>query len=209
MMKKILLVFFGLLVLGGCSTETWRRKSSPPEPHLSQNLTPEQRIYKLLADLEKKPVPQLSSYSICADNFDYSTNRVEYVCRVCDSTTILRPTKDNTDEGDAYYWDFEWTIPGRRKLIEEIQSLGLDAALDERSLCDACRPKINPPPKFGDFYLVVWFDGKTTRTLLRYFEDFAILKPFLEGKLVWLGWYYDERPLKPEIPRIRQLLGLE
>jgi len=194
----LLLALLVSFVLGGCVT-----------PVQNVALTPEQRIFKLLADLEKKPVPQLSNRRMYGTPENPTAERIEYVCRFCNNMTILRSTKDNTEEGDLFYWDFKWTLPGNRKLLEEIQKLGLDAMLDERSLCDTCRPKINPPPQFGDYYLIVWFDGKTTRTLLDYYSDLAKLTAFLEGKLVWLGWYYDERPLKPELPRIRQLLGFE
>jgi len=198
MNKEFLLTLLASLAVGGCATQN-------PAP------TPEQKIDRLLADLAKKPAPEklATHFASCYAPAASEPERIEYVCRFCGGKTILKSTKDNTEDGSVYNWSFKWTIPDNRKLIEIIQNLGLDAMLDERALCDECRPKLDPAPTFGEMYLIVWHKGKTTRTLLER-GDLIKLRAFLEGKLVW-AWHGldDEKPLKPELPRIRRLLGLE
>jgi len=51
--------------------------------------------------------------------------------------------------------------------------------------------------------------GRVVRNALQSQNDLRKLIAFLQGDLVWKGAQDEEHPLKPELPRIRQLLGVK
>jgi len=79
MKKEFLFATLGALALGGCSDG----KNS------GENLTPEQMIDRLLAELAQKSAPtNLSLGAMCYD-MPCPPERVDYVCPVCENRTIF------------------------------------------------------------------------------------------------------------------------
>jgi len=187
MKKEILFTTLGALVAGGCSDNKQK-----------------QEIEKLLVDFAEKKLPENYKMSACHGDGFGPPPRIEYVCPICGVKSILK----NKVESDIK----EQILTARRSAMS-IKKLGYKIALDERSLCVNCRIKMNPRPRFGELYLDFTLNGKTTRTLLKK-HDMQKLQSFFEGKLTWFGDFYEhanwkESLLEPEIPRIRELLGLD
>ena len=186
MKKEMWLATLSALMAGGLSAE---------------ELTQEQ-LDKLLAELAKKPAPQDLDFGACCYEMAAVADRIEYVCPVCGGKTILVNSTRPWEE-----WINEWTLKQYREDVKKVKELGLDAKLDERSLCETCRVKMEPSPQIGDVFLEVKIDDKTTRTKINE-TDFAKLIAFLEEKDKWKTEAEWERPLKDELPRIRALLGM-
>ena len=144
--------------------------------------------------------------------------RTEYVCPVCSEKTILINTmawkSKSLSESDIEALGFDYFISNTFEFLEncheeikQLNALGLDATLDERSLCEGCRAKMEPVPEFGDFFVEVKVGKKTTRTKIEW-NDFCKLIAFLEEKDTWNADAGGDRPLKDELPRIREILGM-
>jgi len=163
----------------------------------ADNLTRE-RLEELLAAIALQPAPDPETiYAMCYD-MPEAVNRFEYVCPVCGAKTLY--TRDV-----AYMLDRiqRWW----RERMEDLRKRGLDAELDERACCSVCREDAELADENElAYYLIVRLDSKATRTRLHE-NDWARLSAFLDGKITWNR--DGAKPLKPEIPRIRELLGLD
>ena len=153
----------------------------------------------LLATLAEKVNPKnLLPTAMC-----YSTprqpERIEYVCPACGAKTIFM-------EGDV--WDVDSLLRFYRQKMQDIRNLGLDATLDERSLCETCRASMEPAPKAGDFFIEVKNGETVTRTKIEERDLFKLIA-FLEKKDTWRAHAAQEYPLKDELPRIREILGIQ
>ena len=161
------------------------------------NITQE-HIDKLLAEVAQKPAPETVVYHALCYSPAAPIDRAEYVCPICGAKTIH--TKSVADA-------VSWEVDSNRRYIEKVKNLGLDASLDERAFCDSCRKNTELKKGSTDVYLVVRMNGRMSHTLLKDNNDWKKLIAFLEGKNVWENMD-GKRPLKPELPRIRELLGL-
>ena len=128
-------------------------------------------------------------------------DRVEYVCPSCGAKTLYA-----TREAGALV---DWSAPvlaiqTYRTYVHRLAQLGIAVRLDESCLCSACKKESAKAPA-----IEVLYKGKKTRNDLRDVNDLRKLLAFVEGKLVWKGEQDDEHPLKPELPRLRQLLGFD
>ena len=181
MKREVLMTLLSALAAGGISADS---------------LTQEQ-LDTLLNELAQKPAPKNLSFGAMCYMVAMPPERKEYVCPVCNAKTIA--TTDASWIGrflDTY-----------RQLMQQVKALGLDATLDERSLCETCRAKMERPPEIGIFFIEVKIGEKTKRTAIN-IDDFLKLIAFLEKKDKWTGRTGRELPLKDELPRIRQLLGM-
>jgi len=165
---------------------------------LSADHLTRERLEELLAAIATQPAPEPETeyamcYAMCAP-----ATRFEYVYPVCGTKTLYTRDAALMLDSTQRWW---------REELENFQKLGLDAALDERAFCSMCREEAELSDENElAYYLIVRLDGKATRTRLHE-NDWARLSAFLDGKNTW---YKDgEKPLKPEIPRIRELLGLD
>ena len=166
-------------------------------------------IAKKLAPNAKK-MPIASCYRVAV-----RTERFEYVCPRCGEKTIYSDNRGATQTSDANSDAAWYAMLEVRKLayhrgeLEKVKKLGVDASLDERAFCGACKLSDGFPAAKWALYLNVRLNGKTATTQL-IDKDWEKLIAFLNGKVEWVT---DESgstaPLKPEIPRIRALLGLE
>ena len=89
--------------------------------------------------------------------------------------------------------------------MKRIKELGLDAALDETDLCSQCRK--DKTTDTVNLFLIVWVGEQTTRTSIDD-SDLRKITAFLEKKDVWTSSNEGTHPLKPELPRIRKILGI-
>ena len=182
MKKEMMTTLLSALAAGGISAE---------------GLTQDQ-LDTLLKELAQKPAPKKLAPGAMCYSVAMPPERTEYVCPVCNAKTIAaKDTRWIRHSLDTY-----------RRQIQQIKALGLDATLDERSLCETCRAKMEPPPKDGEIFIVVKIGEKTTRTKIESEDDFSMLTAFLAKKDKWDAGAGRERPLKDELPRIRELLGM-
>ena len=234
MKNKTLFTALGFLAVGGCSNETpapeqdERLQNFTPEQMIDklpvdgvytnetstlvedvglQNLTQEQIIEKLLAELAKKPAPEELKFGAMCYSPRIFSERIEYICPDCGAKTIHDFNRGREN------FHIQKVLESSRRLVKEIQALGLNINFDERSMCDECRAQMDLVPKTGELYAEITLNGKTTRSLLKHSEYYPVelvkLKAFLEGKQVWPTSNDGESLLLPELPRIRQLLGLD
>lgn len=181
MKREMLMALLSALTAGGISADS---------------LTQEQ-LDTLLKELAQKPAPKDLLPGATCYKVAMPPERKEYVCPGCSAKTIFK-----NDIGEI-----ERSLATYRRQIQQIKSLGLDAALDERSLCATCRAKMKPSPEIGDFFIEVKIGGKTTRTKIKG-DDFPKLTAFLKKQDKWNAGSIGEQPLKDELPRIRELLGV-
>ena len=186
MSKETLTALLGALLAGTLSAE---------------NLTREQ-LDKLLAELAENPAPEekLVAFAMCY-LMSMPPDRAEYVCPTCGEKTIH--VKDAAE--------ITWQLRGHQHQRDEVRKLGLDISLDERAFCASCKKVAGIADDKLEFYIEIRINDKTTRTLLKE-DDWIKLIAFMKGEDTWkkqaIGETY-QYPLKPELPRIRQLLGLE
>ncbi|MCL1909735.1 MAG: hypothetical protein FWG05_02235 [Kiritimatiellaeota bacterium] len=158
-----------------------------------------ERVDKLLAEIAAQPEPVLDKiWSAMCYEMMAPPERAEYVCPICGAKTIH--VKDAAET-------VAWTLENHRYFLEEVVKFGLDASLDERAFCETCRKESGLENGSLDVYLDVRMNGKIAHTLLEE-NDWDKLTAFLEGTNVWKNMD-GEYPLKPELPRIRKLLGID
>jgi len=158
-------------------------------------------IDRLLKRLAEKPAPEMMNPGAMCYAMMVPPDRAEYVCPACGTKTIhsFRTKNEMRD------WDTPaLSITYYRPHIEQLNKLGLAAKLDESFLCSAC----NKDGKTS-LFLEVPIKGRVVRNALQSQNDLRKLIAFLQGDLVWKGAQDEEHPLKPELPRIRQLLGVK
>lgn len=133
---------------------------------------------------------------------------VDYLCPVDGSRTQYAR--------DGGFVELIWALDAMRKMVQELP--GLDASLDERTMCRRCTPAGHDDELFGlleagaetgKVALVVRHPGgQVARTPGVTKTDLQVLREFLEGKLAHVGSMDEESPLKDHLPRIHELLGM-
>lgn len=155
-------------------------------------------IYRMLARVEKMDEPELVMGAMCYEPVAMPAV-AEYVCPVCGGKTVYG-TSD-----DAFY-----TISGlfeTRALFTQLDSVStLDMLLDESSLCSACRSGSTADPAL--VLSVTWDDGRTHSSPVTA-EDLRMLLGFMSGRLDYESLNDGTYPLKQNLDRIREILGLD
>ena len=235
-MKKEALSALVASLLAGCksadnATEVNYNQSTAflPDGSLSaaDNATLKQfQLEKLLAELAEKPAPkEKRGPSAMCYEMSAPSDRIEYVCPQCGEKTIYSASVAKINDvdfasitrEDLIAFESEWqvmhdlqSLQYNRNRLENLRKLGIDASLDERAFCGVCKTTAEFPDEKLALYLNVRLNGKTSAARL-YDNDWIKLFAFLNGKDEWvtdpIGG--STRPLKPEIPRIRELLGLD
>ena len=155
-------------------------------------------IEKLLAKVAATPPPAGLSMGASCYRMCVPPEREEYICMVCGTKTIHSLNKSDGWDNPAL------SVKYYRTYIEELIKLGLDAKLDESFLCSKCKKEGQ-----SSLFLEVTIKNRVVRSALVDINDLSKLIAFVQGNLVWKGERDEEFPLKPELPRIRQLLGIE
>ncbi|MFA5139104.1 MAG: hypothetical protein WC728_07715 [Elusimicrobiota bacterium] len=173
-------------------------------------------IAKRLGKLSKSKAVRESRGAMCYDQA-MPPQRAEYVCPVCGSKTVycggppdLREPGCHRDSdgtglgGQSLAQLIEWGLDHARRLIPEIRRKGLDAVLDESTLCRKCRPDALDP----GLRLSVRYPGEAKpRPAVGVDDsDLDLILEFLKGKEQLDG--PEQTPMKEKLPRLRELLGL-
>ncbi len=161
----------------------------------AENFSHEQ-LNELLAELPDKPVPEnLQMGAMCYD-MALPIMRQDYTCTICGGKIVLT-------EGDERLSDKMGAFENYQKYgIPKLTKLGLNVRVDPACLCPTCHKEGE-----DELMLVITVEGKEIRTPVQG-DDFSILEAFLSGQSTWDGDFDDKFPLKDQMPRIRQLLGL-
>jgi hypothetical protein len=200
MKKELLLAAMGLSALTPGCVKTGGQGDVTAEPQASGEIsTKKVDVDRLLKRVAEKPAPKELKMGAMCYKMMAPPDRAEYVCPACGTKTIHAL---NRLEGG-------WSSPALafkqyRDYVEQLNKLGLPAKLDESFLCNAC----NKDGKTS-LFLEVTLKGQVVRNALIDKNDLRKLIAFVQGDLVWKGEQDMEHPLKPELPRIRQLLGVK
>lgn len=156
-------------------------------------------VDRLLKRLAEQPAPESLNPGAMCYAMMAPPDRAEYVCPTCGAKTIH--ALDQLERG----WEAPaLSVKHYRTYIEQLNKLGLAAKLDESYLCSACKKE-----GVSGLFLDVTSKGRVVRTALKGDADLRKLIAFVQGDLIWKGDRGTELPLKPELPRIRQLLGVK
>ncbi len=160
-------------------------------------------IERMLRKIETSPTPPITKMGAMCYDMALPTPVTEYVCPVCGEKTLY-PVGDKL-----------WGTPVNG--LEELRKLQIQAnkqarkreaavTLDERQFCRKCLPDFTNTPQA---VLVVELpDGQEQRTERFSETDLLMLKDFFAGKRI-TTWVNDaEMPLKNDLPRLRELLGM-
>ena len=161
------------------------------------DLTREQ-LNQMLEETAKNPVTSKLSPAAMCYRMAAPLERIEYTCPLCKAKTLH--AKRETA------WRIYRDLEGYRQKMKRIKELGLDAALDETDCCSQCRK--DKTTEDINFRILVTVGNRMIRTELEVY-DLNKIVAFLERKDIWEGGQGSTHPLKPELPRIRAILGME
>ena len=159
-------------------------------------------IEKKLEALAKAPAPTtLAPGAMCyAPPLIQPQQTFDFVCSSCGEKTVYPHT------ASAYYSVRE--VESLRRQVQALRDKGLDCRLDDTAFCAKCGKSGEANKK--QFSLVVKFgNAPEHRVALQGSNDLALLQEFLDGKAVHDQGPGGEKPLKDQLPRLRQLLGVE
>jgi hypothetical protein len=178
-------------------------RSAAGEPAAQQPLTTrrvksmsQDKIRELLGKIETRKAPEPKMGAMCYD-MAAPPARAEYVCPTCGEKTLY--VKEDA-------WNVQWTVEScRRQWLQLKGTTELSLALDESSYCSHCRPAAK---KHEMGLIVTYADGAAHTNAPITEGDLRILQSFLKGELSFKTGNDGTMPLKAELPRLRQLLGV-
>jgi DNA-directed RNA polymerase subunit RPC12/RpoP len=200
MKKELLLAAMGISSLTPGCVPTGTEDPTPADPQPTGQVASKKiDVDRLLKRVAEQPVPESLNPGAMCYAMMAPPDRAEYVCPTCGTKTI-HALNQLTGGWDAP----ALSIKSYRTYIEQLNKLGLVSKLDESYLCSACKKE-----GVSGLFLDVTVKGRVIRTALQGDEDLRKLIAFVQGDLVWKGDRGCEIPLKPALPRIKQLLGVK
>lgn len=155
------------------------------------------QIEKMLGHLQNKKAPKPTMGAMCYDMAGPPPT-ADYVCPVCGHKTLY-------SEGDTAF--VTWELGACRREFDQVVGSGnLKMVLDESSFCAQCSPNAN---KHELVLKVAYSDGSTHSAGGVRQIDLRMLRYFLGGSLSFQGLQEETEPLKDQIPRLRELLGVD
>jgi hypothetical protein len=200
MKKELILAAMGISSLTpGCMPSGTEDPMPPDWLPTGQVASKKIDVDRLLKRVADTPAPKELNPGAMCYSMMVPPDRAEYVCPSCGTKTIHALNQLELGWGAPAL-----SVKHYRTYVEQLNKLGLVAKLDESFLCSAC----NKDGKTS-LFLEVTVKGRVVRNALVDMNDLRKLIAFVQGDLVWKGEQDMERPLKPELPRIRQLLGVK
>jgi hypothetical protein len=198
------LVFAG----GGCSAKVSPAPSPPIVTVEGMQSLDRAAVRAMLKRLADAPAPtQLALGAMC---YDVSSPplRVDYICPKCGERTLYDSSKVATEKpyDMGITWTVERELPYCRSEFQELRKVaGKAIAFDESQFCRKCSPKVTRPK----LVLHISYQGGKVRDVEAIdHRDVRILREFLSGKLKTKGDNEGESPLKTDLPRLQELLGV-
>ncbi len=205
---SVVLSIIAVIVLAGALLFAADNKPAPVEKKVTTICTGKEvtakgiksmqkcEIEDMLRNLEAQPEPKVVKNAMCYD--PAMPQALDYVCPKCGQRT-----KYSSDYHFLLSTPISETINFFNGLFAESK---LKMSLDTSTLCAKCNPNAK---EHGVFLVITYADGTTTRSSISNKGDFYILSSFLDGLLVNdFTKHGDVEPLKLDIDRLRELLGL-
>lgn len=154
------------------------------------------QIERMLQTLQQQKAPKPTMGAMCYDMAGPPPT-ADYVCPVCGQKTVY-----STDTSFI-----AWELDGCRREFEQMTKIGdLKMALDESSFCAQC--SLNAT-RHELVLNITYSDGTTHSAGGIHRSDLRMLTYFFKGSLSFKGLQDGTKPLKDQIPRLRELLGVE
>jgi len=121
---------------------------------------------------------------------------IEYICPICGERTLY--------DDYAAVWKVE-ELFSVRSLFDSLSVLAdMDLSLDETGFCVQCGGQVAEPSPI----LIAAFEDSDPCSSAVSSEDLRLLIGFFSGE-TWYETFNDGRmPIRPELPRVRRLLGM-
>jgi hypothetical protein len=204
------LVLACLLFAGsGCSRAT----SPPPPPPIvtvegvkSLDRVAVRALLKRLADT---PPPKGTVRGAMCYTPALPPDHAGYLCPKCGERTLYDVKKSTAERRcDVNVVEsVQWEIPSCRRRIEALRKIAGNAVMfDESQFCRKCSPNIVSPK----LILHISYKGEKVRNIEKAdADDVRILTDFLSGKLLTESRGDETTPLKNDLPRLQELLGVK
>ncbi len=193
-------VLLALLTFGaaGCSRKPADSQNSrnPVTVH-SIHAMSKGEIEKMLRRLETQKAPKPKMGAMCYD-VAAPPSRAEYVCPRCGEKTLYT-------SGDTEFIARELEAC-RREFDMLKKETKLPISLDESSYCGHCSPNAR---QHQLIFSITYDNGRTHTDSPITCQDIQMLKAFLQERLSYPTSYGEYRPLKEQLPRLMELLGVQ
>lgn len=154
-----------------------------------------EQIEKLLSRIERSPEPEPTMGAMCYDMAG-PPSVAEYICPVCGEKTLY---------SDDHTWLVAYELQSIRAMTEDAAARsGLEVTLDESQFCSFCTAGDEDPQLVLE---VRYEDGARCSTEVGEF-DIRLLSAFLSGGLSYVTETDGTEPLRPELDRLREILGI-
>jgi hypothetical protein len=154
-----------------------------------------QEIEKLLSRVERSPEPEPAMGAMCYDMAG-PPGVAEYICPACGEKTIY---------SDDHTWLVAYELQSIRAMTEDAASRsGLELTLDESQFCRFCTAGDEDPQLVLE---VTYEDGARSSAEVGEL-DIRLLSAFLSGGLSYVTETDGTEPLRPELERLREILGM-
>lgn len=197
------LVFAG----GGCSGNT----APPPQLVTTIGMKSLDRtaVRAMLKRLAGSPPPTKMALGAMCYDMAPPPDRAEYVCPKCGERTLYEIGEStNTElrpELTTEVVQFDLCMC-RREFAELRKVVGDAIEFDESQFCRKCSPRVTSPTLV---LRITYEDGSVRRVDNVQHDDLRMLREFLEGRLLGKADNGGEQPLKDNLGRLEELLGVK
>ncbi|MFH0896115.1 MAG: hypothetical protein V2A54_16910 [Bacteroidota bacterium] len=179
-----------------CKSPSGDKKNTDEQPRDTvKNKFTKKEIIAKLAELKEKPIPQkLNPGAMCYAKVAYS-DTAYFVCPICNHRTAYT---------NYYSQIIKLEVPKAKAIAARIKTINIK--IEDKNYCDKCRPKNENP---GMCLIVSYPDDPVEhRSCTVSSTDLTMIEEFLAGSTVFHVAQDEERPMKDNIPRLEELLGI-
>ena len=199
-----LILLVGGLCLAGIAVRTHAQEVQGPVTVAKVSNASNAEIERMLQKIETSPAPPVTKMGAMCYDISLPPPVTEYVCPVCGEKTLY-PLAENRWETPVN--GLEELRGMQIQVNKQARRRDVSVTLDERQFCRKCMPDFTNVPQ--TVLVVKLPDGHEQRTDRFSMNDILMLKDFFAGKRLTTGINDAETPLKDELPRLRELLGLQ